>query len=82
MDTENNVETPEVLAEPESPTVINLIVKNSCPYPARIVIHVAEDTGRSTFTVFRPFEKKELSVNLLTLRHLQNDPKVRLMRIQ
>ena len=75
--------TTEELAAPvlRSPNTFRVIVKNSCPYPARILTFMDEETAHSSYVVFKTFEKKELEINLLTFRHLQLDPKVRMTRI-
>jgi hypothetical protein len=68
---------------PSSPgTVFRVNLKNTCSYPTRLLVWMDEETGHSTFSVFRPFEKRELTINLLTFRHLQRDPKVRMSKVE
>ncbi len=65
-----------------SPTVFTVNVKNVCTYPVRVLTWIDEETGRSTtYSVFKQFERRKLEINLLTLRHLQQDPKVRLSKV-
>lgn len=59
-------------------TVFRVNVKNACPYPIRVAVWVDEATGYSTCSVFKQFEKRELEINLLTFKHLQRDPKIRM----
>lgn len=61
--------------------LFKVILKNMCTYPIRALIWADEETGHSTHVVFRQFEKREIEINLLTFRHLQRDPKVRMTRV-
>lgn len=65
----------------DSPTVFTVKIKNTCRYPVRVVTWMDETTGHSTYSVFRQFERRVCDINLLTLRHLQSDPKVRLEKV-
>lgn len=64
-----------------SPTIFRVILKNACSYPVRLLIWMDEETGQGKYSVFTQFEKRELTINLLTFRHLQRDPKVRMTKI-
>ena len=65
----------------ESPTEFRVTVKNHCSYPVRVLLYADEKTGHSTYSVFKSFESRALTINLLTYRHLQRDPKVHMSKV-
>lgn len=69
------------MEENDSPTVFTVNIKNACTYPIRVLTWMDEETGQGTYSVFRQFERRKLEINLLTLRHLQKDPKVKLTKV-
>ena len=81
-----SINSEEVLAEEEFPEPpmnlkFRVKIKNYCSYPVRVLLYMDEETGFGTYSVFRQFESRELDINLLTYRHLQRDPKVRMSKI-
>ena len=65
----------------ELPTEFRVNVKNHCAYPVRVLLCVDEKTGHSTYSVFKSFESRALTINLLTYRYLQRDPKVHMSKV-
>ena len=70
-----------LIEEVKAPTEFRVSVKNHCSYPVRVLLYANEETGKSTYSVFKSFESRELTINLLTYRHLQRDPKVHMSKI-
>ncbi len=68
--------------ETEDLTLFRVIVKNSCAYPGRIVTFVDERTGHCEYAAFRTYEERELLINMRTFQRLQQDPKVRMKRVE
>ena len=64
-----------------SPTEFRVAIKNVCQYPVRVPLWFDEVTGAVRYNVFKQFERREVTINLLTFQYLQREPRIRLTRI-
>ena len=65
----------------ESPREFRVALRNMCQYPVRVKLWVDEETGKARYSVFRQYERREVTINLLTFQYLQREQRVRLTRV-